>query len=1029
MGAILDGLVPPLIVAIRTKPGELFSTLDEANKKIDELDRNSEQKMSHAQRAAFTMAEIGKKALFGLATAAFTGAAASAKLAGDYQEATTQLVTGAGESEKNLEMVRQGLLKMAPAVGQGPVALAKGMYMVESAGYHGAQGLKVMQAAAEGATVGATDTATVADALTTVLTDYHLPAQKAADVTSKLVATVASGKTTMGDLAAAIHNVAPQAASAGVSLEQMLGALATMTGQGIDAAQATQDLKNTIQSLQNMTPEQTKEMEALGLSAKDVELNVGRRGLTGTLSLLEGALAKHMHLGQVWLSTYQHLTEQTDKLNMMVGALPVSLRPLGEAIAKGTISSKQMRHEVMGLSIAQKQLIMQVESAAARSRGFNTVLTNGGASAQTFGAALAKLTGGATGMNVALALGGKNTATFNANVHKIAATTADAHGHVKGFAEASKDFNFKLHQLSASAQVLAIEIGDKVIPVVEKIVGWLGKHKLAVKALAAVIIGFVTIAIAFYIKRMASMVKDTITGYRDLTRDGAKWVGHHAKHIGQVIADWYRSVVAREDAANAFNQANTDEVASEQTKDDQVTRLQSMMDEQRRRSAAIAQETAAQTAQANRLIAESAAATGTASTASAAEQVAATEEVGAAEDALGAESAVAGAEVGAATGGITIAIAAVGLAATYLATHWKQVWGWIKDAAGYVWRDVLKPLFGWMKEAFLGTVEGFEALGHVFVKVWDAIKDAALFVWDHALKYVFTAIKDYILFEIDVYKALWRAVVFVWDGIKTAISVVWNDVIKPVFHFIEEAIQGNIMAFQMMWHWIGQAWDGVKLAFSDAWGFIKKVFGYVEHYGIDPIVSAIKFFGQIWNDIWTGIEKVISWVWDKIEPVIHTISSAISGVSHVIGGVIHGVGSVISGIGSFLGLDTGGPVPGAVGKPVMAVVHGGEFMLSHDMLTGKAPIPGGVAAAVLGNAAKDDRTVSALAAAATPNSFTSLPGGGSIDNGSHVHGEGCTTIVVQGSVIDQAGLFRAVQTAALQHGGRNSATWAPYKRG
>jgi hypothetical protein len=51
----------------------------------------------------------------------------SAKMAADYQAATTLLVTGAGESEKSIGMVRKGLLDMAPAVGFGPVALAKAM--------------------------------------------------------------------------------------------------------------------------------------------------------------------------------------------------------------------------------------------------------------------------------------------------------------------------------------------------------------------------------------------------------------------------------------------------------------------------------------------------------------------------------------------------------------------------------------------------------------------------------------------------------------------------------------------------------------------------------------------------------------------------------------------------------------------------------------------------------------------------------------------------------------------------------------
>ena len=47
-------------------------------------------------------------AVFAVATVA------SVKLAADFQVATTQLVTGAGESEKNIRKVSDGLLAMAP---------------------------------------------------------------------------------------------------------------------------------------------------------------------------------------------------------------------------------------------------------------------------------------------------------------------------------------------------------------------------------------------------------------------------------------------------------------------------------------------------------------------------------------------------------------------------------------------------------------------------------------------------------------------------------------------------------------------------------------------------------------------------------------------------------------------------------------------------------------------------------------------------------------------------------------------------
>jgi len=190
---------------------------------------------------------------------------ASVKMAADFQSATTLLTTGAGESEKNIKAVRDGLIAMAPAVGIGPTALAKAMFMVESAGFHGAAGLTVMKAAAEGAKIGGADATVVANGLTTALTDYHLPASQAAVVTSKLVATVAAGKTTMQDLSAALSTILPFASSFGVSLNDITGAMATMTGEGIDAATSATMLKFTMMSMANETPKGLKALASIGI--------------------------------------------------------------------------------------------------------------------------------------------------------------------------------------------------------------------------------------------------------------------------------------------------------------------------------------------------------------------------------------------------------------------------------------------------------------------------------------------------------------------------------------------------------------------------------------------------------------------------------------------------------------------------------------------------------------------------------------------------------------------------------------------
>src|SRR5487761_1303475 len=109
-----------------------------------------------------------------LAAAAVVAVGAlSVKMAGDFQESMTQLVTGAGESKSNLDMVSQGVLNMAVTTGTSTKDLSDGLYMIESAGQHGAQGLETL--------------------IPTTMTDYAGENLTAAQAANTLIATVSQG--------------------------------------------------------------------------------------------------------------------------------------------------------------------------------------------------------------------------------------------------------------------------------------------------------------------------------------------------------------------------------------------------------------------------------------------------------------------------------------------------------------------------------------------------------------------------------------------------------------------------------------------------------------------------------------------------------------------------------------------------------------------------------------------------------------------------------------------------------------------
>lgn len=232
------------------------------------------------------------------AGAAFVGIGiASTKMAADFETGMTSLVTGAGESASNLKSVSDGILKMAVDTGTSTKQLTDGMYMIESAGYHGADGLNVLKVAAEGAKVGNADLGSVANAVTTVLTDYHLKSSDATGAMNALITTVASGKTHMQDLAGSMSAVLPLASSLGISFPQVGGAMATMTNAGMSAQNASQNLANAIRSLATPNKVASSSLIEVGLSAKKVSDDLSNKGLAATIQEITDAVGKKFPQG------------------------------------------------------------------------------------------------------------------------------------------------------------------------------------------------------------------------------------------------------------------------------------------------------------------------------------------------------------------------------------------------------------------------------------------------------------------------------------------------------------------------------------------------------------------------------------------------------------------------------------------------------------------------------------------------------------------------------------------------------------
>lgn len=439
-------------------------------------------------KASPTLSKLGgtwTKLALGVAGAAVVVGAKTTMMAANFQSQMNRLVTSAGETKGNLTMVGNGVLAMAGQVGDSSTQLTSALYTIESGGQHGAAGLIVLKAAAQGAKTENADLATVADAVTSVLQDYHLKASDAATVTSKLVAGVGAGKTTFQELAGSLHSVLPIASSAHISLGDIVGSLASMTVHGMSADQASQNLADTINHMVKPTQVQTKELGQLGIQSQDLAGMLGTKGISGTLQYLsQTILSKMGPSGKVLLGTFTQSSQAAANVKTMVASMPKPMQDLANQFIQGKITAGGWRASLKDLTPEQANQMQQFATLQKRATGFTSALAQGSPAAQTYQAALAAATGDATGLNTALMLTGENTAYTTNAVKTVTKATAEAGNNVRGWKDVQATFNQKLAEAKGTVEALGIKIGTALLPKVQgilgvtmSVVGWFTKHK------------------------------------------------------------------------------------------------------------------------------------------------------------------------------------------------------------------------------------------------------------------------------------------------------------------------------------------------------------------------------------------------------------------------------------------------------------------------------------------------------------------------------------------------------------------------
>jgi TP901 family phage tail tape measure protein len=310
---------------------------------------------------------LGGLPMIGIAAAAAMAGigVASIKAASDFEAGVTSLVTGAGESSKNIGLIEQALLKMAVTTGTSTDQLVAGMYMIDSAGYTVAKGgLQVLQAAAEGAKVGNADLGQVADATTTAMHGYHLALSQVVPTVNSLVATTSEGKMHMDDLTQAFKTSLSVTSNYLIPLNNVEAALATMSMQSDRGASAGTHLAQMIKSLEVPSSKAQTALKSIGLSAGDVAAEM-QKSLPDALQMITDAVGKKFPASsEQYKAAIQAIAGGSKQMQAFLELTGQNLNDFKDHLTNISGAAKQGSDSINGWSDIQKTFNFKLDQAS-----------------------------------------------------------------------------------------------------------------------------------------------------------------------------------------------------------------------------------------------------------------------------------------------------------------------------------------------------------------------------------------------------------------------------------------------------------------------------------------------------------------------------------------------------------------------------------------------------------------------------------------------------------------------------------------
>ncbi len=242
-------------------------------------------------------------------------------LANSYESWETSMAavnTMAGKDAAGLEQLTKQVGDLSKVIPKAREELAEGLYQTISNGVPEADWLTFLEQSAKASVGGIADLGETVKVTSTVIKNYGMEWSQAGEIQDKIQMTAKNGVTSFGELASALPRVTANAATLGVSVDELMATFATLTGVSGNTAEVSTQLAAIFTALVKPSSEAAKMAQAMGIEFDAAAIKAAG-GMQQFLTQLDEAVRRYANAhGMLEQEIYGSLFGSAESLRALI---------------------------------------------------------------------------------------------------------------------------------------------------------------------------------------------------------------------------------------------------------------------------------------------------------------------------------------------------------------------------------------------------------------------------------------------------------------------------------------------------------------------------------------------------------------------------------------------------------------------------------------------------------------------------------------------------------------------------------------